>query len=75
MMGKENINRPDLIPFNAWDCITLNIKNKGEIYLVIKNEKIMTMFLKLLIYELRTVDGIQNSGNYLINRDTQKLMK
>lgn len=25
-------------PFYAWDCLTLQIKNKGDVYLIIKNE-------------------------------------
>lgn len=29
-------------PFYAWDCITLSINKKWDVYLVIKNEHIMS---------------------------------
>ena len=44
-------------PFYAWDCISLSIKNKWDIYLIIKNELVMSDFLKLLIYRMETLDG------------------
>tara|TARA_B110000305_G_scaffold216551_1_gene255163 strand:+ start:145 stop:600 length:456 start_codon:yes stop_codon:yes gene_type:complete len=44
-------------PFNAWDCITLQIEGRPDIYLLIKNEEAMKMFIKLLIYKLDTIDG------------------
>ena len=55
-------------PFYAWDCITLNLENKGDVYLIIKNEKILEMFLKLLIYELKTIDGVRGSAVPLIKK-------
>ena len=62
MMRKETIlmSKEKLLndaPFYAWDCISLSIKNKWDIYLIIKNEKVMTDFLKLLIYRMDTLDG------------------
>ena len=32
----------EALPFHAWDCITLNVKNKGDIYLIIRNENVMS---------------------------------
>ena len=32
MMSREDFNNKCL--FHAWDCITLNIKNKGDVYLI-----------------------------------------
>ena len=55
------------IPFNSWDCITLQIRGQADVYLVIKNEKIMTMFLKLLIYHLKTLDGTRDTAVKVIN--------
>lgn len=55
------------IPFNSWDCITLQIRGQADVYLVIKNEKIMTMFLKLLIYHLKTLDGTRDTATKVIN--------
>ena len=36
-------------PFFGWDCITLNLKGKWDVHLIIRNENAMSMFLKLLI--------------------------
>ena len=49
-------------PFYAWDCISLSIKNKWDIYLIIKNELVMSDFLKLLIYRMETLDGYQGTA-------------
>ena len=49
-------------PFYAWDCITLSLKNKWDIYLIIKNEKVMSDFLKLLIYRTESMDGFRGSA-------------
>ena len=49
------------VPFTSWNCITLYLKNR-ELDLVIKSEKEMEMFLKLLIMNLNTVDGKRDSG-------------
>ena len=49
-------------PFYAWDCITLSIKNKWDIYLIIKNENVMSDFLKLLIYKTASLDGSRGSA-------------
>ena len=49
-------------PFYAWDCISLSIKNKWDIYLIIKNENVMTDFIKLLIYMTVSHDGIKGSA-------------
>ena len=29
------------LPFYAWDCVTLHVRNKGDIYLIIHNENVM----------------------------------
>jgi len=38
-----------------------------NIHLVIRNEKNMSDFIKLLIYSLKTIDGVRDSGSKLIN--------
>ena len=45
------------VPFYAWNCITLSIQNKWDIYLIIKSERAMNTFIKLLIYKTSTLDG------------------
>jgi hypothetical protein len=54
------------IPFLAWECITLFLPNK-EISLVIKNEKNMERLIKLLIYSIKTVNGVKNSQEKFFN--------
>jgi len=59
-------NRIEKLPFYGWNCITLNIKDReGDVYLIIKDEKVMSYFLKLLIYELRSTDGVNGTANRL----------
>ena len=57
------------LPFYAWDCLTLSVKNKGDIYLVIRNEEVMTKFLKFLIYSLQTIDGNRATATTLLNEN------
>ena len=52
-LGKE--------PFYAWQCLTLQLSNR-DIYLVIKNEKMMSDMIKLLISSLNTIDGTKGSA-------------
>ena len=63
------------IPFDAWNCITLQIKGQADVYLVIKNQQVMTMFLKFLIYHLRTLDGVRDSAKKLIQIIVNQRMK
>lgn len=59
------MNKRDLgvdAPFLSWNCITLSIKDKWDIYLIIKNETVMTNFLKLLIHKTNSVDGFRGSA-------------
>lgn len=59
------MNKRDLgidAPFLSWNCITLSIKNKWDIYLIIKNETVMTNFLKLLIHKTNSVNGYRDSA-------------
>ena len=49
-------------PFYAWDCISLSIKGKWDIHLIIKNEWVMSDFLKFLIYRTDTLDGFRGTA-------------
>ena len=53
------INDP---PFFGWDCITLNLKDKWDVHLIIRSEKAMSMFLKFLIHHMETLDGFRGSS-------------
>lgn len=55
------------LPFFGWECLSLQLKNRGDVYILIQNEKVMADFLKLLIFELKTLDG--NAGSALKRRD------
>lgn len=59
-MENEEMKNPGL-PFYTWECITLQLSNR-DVYIVIRNEKLMTGFIKLLIYYLQTVDGSRDSA-------------
>ena len=48
-------------PFYGWNCITLSIAHKWDIYLIIKNEMVMDKLIKLLIYKTNTLDGNQGT--------------
>jgi hypothetical protein len=54
------------MPFYAWECLTINLFGGREVNLVIKNEACMKALLKLLIYEMKSVDGKKNSGAKII---------
>ena len=43
-------------PFYAWQAITLHLRDR-DIDVVIPDPNDLTDFLKLLIYELKTIDG------------------
>ena len=77
-MSKINpitLQKSDIVPFNSWECITLQIKGRADVYLVIKNEKIMDMFLKMLVYKLRTMDGTRDSAKKFIELIMQEKKK
>lgn len=69
---KKMLNNP---AFFAWDCITLQVKNKWDVCLIIRCEETMQKFLKLLIHHLETVDGTRGSAIELKNIILKKTMK
>ena len=62
-------------PFYAWECITLEIKGRPDIYLIIQSEKIMSMFIKLLIYKIKTIDGYHGTMEPMIMKIVRKETK
>lgn len=60
MMPKNDLK--DDAPFYAWDCITLNFKEKWDVYIIIRCESIMSDFLKLLIARTETIDGLRGTA-------------
>jgi len=55
----------ETVPFNSWDCITLQLKHR-DVDLVIRSGTQMNMFLKFLIYSLKTFDGTKGSAKRLV---------
>jgi len=53
--GKKN-DADAKIPFYAWQCITLQFKNR-YVDLVIKNDASMNRLLRFLIMSINTMDG------------------
>ena len=49
------------MPFFAWECISLQLKDGYDINLVIKNEENMKVFLKFLILKLKSFDGVRDT--------------
>ena len=62
-------------PWYAWDCISLSIKNKWDVYLLIKNEKVMSDFIKLLIYKTESLDGYRDTAILFKKRHIKRLHK
>ena len=54
------------IPFHSWECISLESKAQRSIDLVIHDQEKMDMFLKYLIYELKSYDGQTGTSKGLI---------
>lgn len=70
-MLRKHINSLDSeslkkLPFYSWNCITLQLKRR-DIDLVIKDDASMELFLKFLIYQLKTMDGSRGSATQLLN--------
>lgn len=56
----------DSVPFNSWDCITLQLKHR-DVDLVIRSGRQMNMFLKFLIYSLETFNGKRGTASKLVH--------
>ena len=56
----------DKIPFYSWNCITLILPHR-DVDLVIKSETLMRMFIKILVYSIKTLDGLRDSALPLID--------
>lgn len=72
----NQLTNPELlnVSFHAWNCITLQVKNKGDVYLIIKNEDVLSQFIKFLIYSLETMDGIRGTARSFIKKKIRDMM-
>ena len=65
--SKDSItNIEDKFPFFAWECITIEFKDRN-IDLVIKNELHMQILIRYLIILLNSFDSNKNSLDFLKN--------
>lgn len=56
------------LPFYSWQCVTIFLEEHKQLNLVIKNENQLWIFLKFLLYRIKSVDGIPNTATYWINQ-------
>jgi hypothetical protein len=54
------------VPFYAWECLTLQLKDR-DVHLVLRKQEDMDLLLKFLIHKLRTMDGKKGSAEALLN--------
>lgn len=63
------------VPFYAWQCISICMKNGHTINLIIKDELDMKIFLLFLIQKLKSFDGVRDTFDvlYSSNKDIANL--
>ena len=76
-MDQKKLNKE--APFHAWDCITLQVRGKWDVNIIIPHEKMMSMFLKLLIHHMESMDGQRGTSTkfkeMLMKNELKKLRK
>lgn len=69
MLRKFYILKPNdaiATPMKSWSCITLQLAHR-DIDLIIQDDYQMKMFLKFLVFSLKTLNGQRDSGRKLYN--------
>ena len=51
----------DNLPLYCWKCITLQLEHR-DLDLIIDDERHMMIFIKFLIFHLKTIDGKKGTG-------------
>ena len=59
--SKDNQAKKADMPFYAWQCISIQLKER-TIDLVIESEQEMMNLIKVLVYKLDIIDGNAHSG-------------
>ena len=49
----------------SWNCITLQLKNR-DVDIVIQNDQDMKVFIRHLVFSLKTIDGRRDTGKKLL---------
>ena len=57
----QNLN----LPFFAWQCISISMKDGYDVNLIIKDEESMKIFVQFLILKLQSFDGIRGTFEYI----------
>jgi len=57
----DDVVSNDKFPFYAWECITIQMKNR-DLDLIIRNDKNMREFVHYLLSKLNSIDGTKNSA-------------
>ena len=70
----QNCRNNNIIPFHAWDCITLQLLG-NDIDLVIKKPKNMMKLVRFLIYSMNTLDGKKDSAALLCKSIFEQKLK
>jgi len=77
-MDIRDVVKDSSFTFFPWECITILLKHR-EVDLVIRNEEHMKLFIRFLVYSLKTVDGNKNSAEgihrALFNQEVASLRK
>lgn len=68
-LGAKDLKR---LPFYSWECLTLQLKNR-DIDLVIRDPLDMELFLKFMIYQLKTVDGVRDTALPILEQMHDKI--
>ena len=63
----NNLQRQDLnrLPFYSWQCLTIQLEGR-DIDLVVPDDRDMDKLLRVLIYNMKTVNGDRGSAVKLI---------
>lgn len=73
LLGKHELERD--APFFAWNCITISFADKNDVYLIIKNEKVLADFIKLLISKTDTINGRRGTAIKLRKMQVESMRK
>ena len=67
-LGPGSVNN---LPFHTWQCISLQFQGR-DVDLIVKDDEQMMIFIKFLIFKLKTLDGKRNSAIPYLNELHQK---
>ena len=63
------------IPFFAWECISISMRDGHDVNLIIRDEENMKIFLQFLILRLKSFDGLRDTFQILRNANKKTNFK